>query len=244
MNSRESNPTQRFSGRAEAYHFGRPTYPPDAIDALIAGLGPPTDLVAADIGAGTGISSRALADIGVRVLAVEPNERMRAVATGHPLMSWVDGRAEATGLETQSVDLAVAFQAFHWFEAETAFAEFRRIARRRVAMVQYERDEQDRFTAAYGAAIRPYMTDATEERRARALERFSELAGASLMRTTVPARQVLTIEGLIARVKSTSYLPQDGPEAHALHEEVRALFGHASEDGTVALAMSVHVLVA
>lgn len=239
-----SDPTRRFSGRADAYHCGRPAYPPDALEALLEGLGSPTDLTVADIGAGTGISSRALADLGVRVLAVEPNAAMREAATPHPLVTWVDGRAEVTSLESQSVDVAVAFQAFHWFDPEAAFAEFRRVARSRVAVVQYERDEGDAFTAAYAAAIRPYMLEATEDLRARALVRFAELAGTRLRRTLVPSKQVLTIEGLIARVESTSYLPNRGDQAEALRNEIRALFNRWSEGGTVTLAMCVYVLVA
>ncbi|MBC7773083.1 MAG: SAM-dependent methyltransferase, partial [Pyrinomonadaceae bacterium] len=73
------NPTGRFSDRAEDYKKYRPSYPPDAIDAILDGLGPPASLLAADIGAGTGISSTLLAERGVRVFAVEPNPAMRSV---------------------------------------------------------------------------------------------------------------------------------------------------------------------
>ena len=81
----ELNPTSRFSDRADDYVKYRPGYPPAAIDAILNGLGPPASLVAADVGAGTGISARALADRGVRVLAVEPNAVMANAAVPHPL---------------------------------------------------------------------------------------------------------------------------------------------------------------
>ena len=74
------NPLSRFSDRAADYAKYRPSYPEEAIATIMEGLGNPSQLVAADIGAGTGISSRLLAERGVRVLAIEPNTEMREAA--------------------------------------------------------------------------------------------------------------------------------------------------------------------
>ena len=52
----ELNPIGRFSDRAIDYVKYRPGYPAEALDAILEGLRPPTQLVAADVGAGTGIS--------------------------------------------------------------------------------------------------------------------------------------------------------------------------------------------
>src|SRR5262245_49009958 len=95
------DPTGRFTQRADDYAVYRPTYPAAAIDAILDGLGAPARLVAADVGAGTGIASRLLAERGVRVLAVEPNAAMRAVAAAHPRVEAHVGTAEATGLAPQ-----------------------------------------------------------------------------------------------------------------------------------------------
>ena len=56
--------TDRFTGRADVYEAGRPSYPAESLDALFAGLGDPATLVVADLGAGTGISTRILAARG------------------------------------------------------------------------------------------------------------------------------------------------------------------------------------
>src|SRR5262245_30605191 len=93
----EMRPTERFEDRAADYSRFRPSYPAAAIDAAFAGLGAPPTLVAADVGAGTGISSRLLASRGARVIAIEPNAKMRAAAGPHPFVEWRDGRAEALG---------------------------------------------------------------------------------------------------------------------------------------------------
>ena len=73
----------RFDDRAADYVKYRPTYPAEAIDTILKGLGPPQRLLAVDIGAGTGISARLLADRGVHVIAVEPGEAMRGAAEPH-----------------------------------------------------------------------------------------------------------------------------------------------------------------
>ncbi|HWT05379.1 MAG TPA: SAM-dependent methyltransferase, partial [Xanthomonadales bacterium] len=66
--------TERFADRAGDYVAGRPSYPAAALDALFDGLGDAGDVLAADLGAGTGISSRLLAERGAQVLAIEPNQ--------------------------------------------------------------------------------------------------------------------------------------------------------------------------
>ena len=97
------DPTGRFSDRAAAYAQHRPDYPSAAIDAILDGLGDPAQLVAADLGSGTGISSRLLADRGVVVKAVEPNPEMRSAATPHERVELLDCVAERTGLANASV---------------------------------------------------------------------------------------------------------------------------------------------
>ncbi len=239
-----SEGTARFSGRAQAYAAHRPSYPKAAIDALLRGLGPEEQLIVADVGAGTGISANLLAQRVGTVVAVEPNEQMRERAEPRPNVHWESGSAEALPLPDKSVDVAVAFQAFHWFEPLRAFAQFARVARRRVALVQYERDETQPFSAAYGAIVKRYAVDETEALRMRTLETFSTLAGSALRRAVVPFKQRLTQEGVVGRVDSSSYLPHEGDAAQALRREICDLFGRFARDGFVEMAMNVYVLAA
>ncbi len=237
------DPTGRFGAQAAAYRRHRPGYPDAVLDLLLEGLGPPEGLAAADLGAGTGLSSRLLASRMGRVLAVEPDARMRAQAEAGANVVWVDGTAERTGLPDGAVDLAAFFQAFHWFDPDRAVAEFRRIARRRIALVQYERDETQPFARAYGALIRPHVLDDTEARRLRALEAFSEKAGPDVRRTVLAFGQTLDLEGLLGLLASSSYLPQDGEAARRLREEARDIFRVFERNGRIELARSLFVLV-
>ncbi len=116
-----------FTAQAEAYHRSRPNYPPALLDALATRLElRPGDAVA-DIGAGTGIFTRQLAERDYRVSAVEPNQAMRAFAEPHPNVTWHDGTFEASGLAPRSQRWAVAAQAFHWARPAEALAEMARI---------------------------------------------------------------------------------------------------------------------
>jgi hypothetical protein len=87
----------RFRDRAADYVKYRPTYPAAAIDAILDRLGAPDRMLAADIGAGTGISARLLGDRRVRVVAVEPGEAMRRAADPHRQVAWVAAKQRPPG---------------------------------------------------------------------------------------------------------------------------------------------------
>jgi SAM-dependent methyltransferase len=238
--------TERFSDRAGDYDAGRPSYPAAAIDVLFDGLGDPNDVFAVDLGAGTGISSRLLADHGASVIAVEPNQAMREAAQPHPRVEWMAASAEWTGLGEASTDLVTAFQAFHWFDHAKALEEIVRILRSggRAAVIYNERDENDAFTAAYGDIVRTYQTDETERRRADGLEAFAAFEGwVAKRRVEFRNEHQLGAEGVLARVRSTSYLPKTGPAAGELNAAMRALFEQHARDGSVVMLMRTIVVM-
>lgn len=91
------------------------------------------DLVAGkhvvELGAGTGIFTRQLAEHGQRVTAVEP-----VVATRSRLATSVEaavssGTAKETGLPDGVADAVVAATAWHWFDAPRALREVNRLLR-------------------------------------------------------------------------------------------------------------------
>src|SRR2546422_8646843 len=102
-----------FGAAAELYDRIRPSYPADAVRWLVGDE--PRRVV--DLGAGTGIFSRLLASLGHEVIAVEPDDGMRAkLAATSPGVAALDGSAESIPLPDESVDAAVAAQAYHWFD--------------------------------------------------------------------------------------------------------------------------------
>ena len=239
-----SDSTTRFSARADDYARYRPSYPREAIDAVLAGFSAPR---VADLGAGTGISSVLLAQAGARVFAIEPNAAMRAAIAQRADITVVDGTAEATTLPSQSVDVIGAFQAYHWFDPNRVLTEAARIGRERArfAAVWNERDEADPFVFAYSEIIRRYMTDDTEaKRRGTSVDDDLRRNGWSDVRV-LEFRHVVPVdwEALIGRTRSASYLPREGPHYDAMAAELRALYDRAGEFGGArfALVTSVHL---
>ncbi len=123
--------------------------------------------------------------------------------------------------------------------------EFRRIARRRAALLQYERDERDAFTKAYGDVVRAYATDDTEALRALALEVFA--AFPERARRSQRARfdrSGSTATRCSAAPHRRRICPQPVPQAERLRGDLRALFERFERDGFVQLATVTHVLAA
>jgi SAM-dependent methyltransferase len=112
-----------FGGAAADYASGRPHYPREALEWAT----PPGARRALDLGAGTGILTADLLELGLEVTAVEPLAEMRALIppAAHPL----DGTAEAIPLGDAEVDAVFVGQAWHWFEGTKALAETRRVLR-------------------------------------------------------------------------------------------------------------------
>jgi ubiquinone/menaquinone biosynthesis C-methylase UbiE len=146
-----TNPLDYFSDRGEDYEKYRPIYPASTIDAILSDFGSSTQVIAADIGAGTGIGARLLADRGIKVVAIEPNEDMRTAATSHENVEFLVGTAERIPLENTSVDLVTSFQAFHWFDFDKSLKEFRRILKPsgRLALTWSFWDQDDLVSKEY-----------------------------------------------------------------------------------------------
>ncbi|MCF3628382.1 class I SAM-dependent methyltransferase [Thalassospiraceae bacterium LMO-SO8] len=136
----QTDNTARFTGLAEVYEKFRPTYPAEALAAVRAYWAetPGVPRLLADIGGGTGISTRAmmaaLGDGGgdawtARV--VEPNGDMRAQASAaladRPDVSVVKGEAEALPFDDGTVGLLLAAQAAHWFDRPRFYADAARV---------------------------------------------------------------------------------------------------------------------
>src|SRR5262245_57135737 len=228
------NPTGRFSDRAEDYRRYRPDYPAAALDAILEGLGEPTARIAADVGAGTGISARQLAARGVRVHAVEPNAEMRTAAAPHERVTWRAGTAEATGLGTASVDLVVCAQAFHWFRLPDALAEFHRILKPsgRLAVMWNTRDRGNALTRGYTEAIE--AVDGEDPLERMRFEPAAVTAGgffAGPAESRFPHAQVLDRAGLVGRALSASYVPREGERFARLQAMLDALWEREHDAG-------------
>jgi SAM-dependent methyltransferase len=115
-----------FAAQARVYE-ARPGYPSALLDLLIEHVGVRARDAVAEVGAGTGIFTRHLAERGLSVTAIEPSREMRAKAPDLDGVTWKPGSGEQTGLASASQRWLVAAQSFHWIDTERGLAEARRV---------------------------------------------------------------------------------------------------------------------
>jgi SAM-dependent methyltransferase len=116
----------------EDYDRGRPGYPTEVV--RIPGL--PSSATVVDVGAGTGKLTRLLVTTFARVVAVEPDDRMRGrLAVLCPEAETLAGSGEQMPLASASADAVFAAQSFHWFANERGLAEIARVLRPGGALV-------------------------------------------------------------------------------------------------------------
>ena len=233
-----------FSQKVAAYVASRPDYPAALFDAL-QGLGVLSpDKTVADIGAGTGLLTRALLPRARHVTAIEPSDEMRAACdaqlAGHDNYRSLCGTAEHSALDDASVDLVTAAQAFHWFDIDAARQEFLRVLHPagQVALVWNDRVRtdplhiaMDEVFATHGGARRGAML--AHENRSD-VPRF--FGGGPVHEIDLPHEHRLDREGLRALAFSRSYMP--GPETEAgraAAREIEAIFERFARDGSVAV---------
>ncbi|WP_052055767.1 class I SAM-dependent methyltransferase [Myxosarcina sp. GI1] len=245
----QMNPQGRFSNRAEDYAKYRPSYPTEAIEFILEGWQDSAKLTAVDIGAGTGISSRLLADKKVKVIAIEPNGAMRQAATPHPLVKYRDGNAENTNLPNSSVDLVTCFQSFHWFEIEPTLREFQRILKPegKIALVWNDRDidGKDEFTRQHGQIIDKVGGKSSVAHR---MNKYHEQYISSLLPNvryrSFPYRQPLDKTSLIGLAMSSSYIPKAGVSHQQLVNDLNELHSqHCDRQSLVYLYYKTSVYV-
>jgi SAM-dependent methyltransferase len=245
--------TRRFSDRVADYVRYRPSYPRDVVGFLHDTCGVASGALVADIGAGTGISTRLFLEAGHPVIAVEPNQAMRDTAieslSGYAGFRAVSGTAEATTLEDAGVDLVIAGQAFHWFDPASARREFARILKPGGLVALFWNSRLltgSAFLEGYEALLRRYGVDYSE-----VAERYSDDAAMSAWfgarfahKAVFPNAQVLDFVGLEGRLMSSSYAPKAGhPNHQPLVAALRDLFDRTAQNGTVDFAYSTRLYV-
>lgn len=228
MDGHESGPAPpralSFGPAAEQYDRHRPGYPEEA---LRWALGERPGRVV-DLGAGTGILTRALAALGHDVTPVEPDPAMRArLAAGSPGLTPLAGFAEQIPLPDSCVDAVIAGQAYHWFDREPAHAEVARVLRPGgvFAVISNLRDESVPWVAALST-----ITDddtAGSERGIREPRHLADSFGprfGPVERAIFPHTPSYTPDTLVGLVATRSYYLTAAPERQReLDRRVREL---------------------
>lgn len=239
-----SDTIRRFDERVANYVAYRPKYPAAVAECLRAELGLGPGAVVADVGSGTGLLSELLLRAGCAVYGVEPNAAMRAAAEallrGDDNFTSVAGTAEATTLAAASVDFVTAGQAFHWFDAEGARREFRRVLRpggSTVLVWNVRRLDATPFLRAYERLLREFGTDYTQVNCEQLPEeRIAAFFAYAYERRVFPNEQRFDFAGLRGRLLSSSYVPLAGQPGHEpMLAALRRLFDLHQQAGQVTI---------
>jgi len=243
-------PTERFSDRVANYVKYRPSYPDGVIATLKGTCGLSASSVVADVGSGTGILTRLLLETGAEVFAVEPNTEMRLAAerllAEFPRFASRDGRAEATGLVPDSMDIITVAQAFHWFDWDQTKDEFERIIKPGgwVALIWNERRTGSPFGQAYESLLLAHAAEyaAVDHRRITDDDIAAFFEPAEVLTATFENHQTFDFESLQGRVMSSSYAPtEEDPKHETLMTQLRAIFDAHATGGTVQFEYDTHM---
>lgn len=245
-----SDTVNRFTNRVDNYVKYRPSYPPEMFEVFAREMNWNEGSVVVDIGSGTGLSAKPFLERGNRVIGIEPNAAMRDAADeflkDFPKFENLDGTAEATNLPAAYADLVIAAQAYHWFDADRAKAEFKRILKTcgHLALIWNERllDAND-FLIEYEELLKEFANDYAAVRHDRIdVENLCERFGKSFSHASFPNSQTFDFEGLKGRMLSSSYMPSEAdPKTAELTAKLRTLFDKYSEDGKIQVLYQTNI---
>ena len=242
MNNSDS--TQRFSNRVENYIKYRPGYPLEIIDFLKKECALSESTIIADIGSGTGISTKLFLNNRNKVYGVEPNSEMRKAAENflkeYPEFISVNGTAEITTLESNSVDMIISGQAFHWFDKQECKSEFKRIIKQEgyVILIWNEKTESNDFMKSYYDLLKIYGTDYEKVNHSTntddiVIDKF--YSPYIFSKKIFDYRQSLDYKGLEGRLLSSSYIPLEGENYDKMIEDLKNLFEKYNVNGEIAM---------
>lgn len=248
MAGNNNRSTARFSDRVQNYTRYRPSYPISAIDWLIREYHLNAASGVADIGSGTGIFSDLLMSAGLSVTSIEPNDEMRMESdrlhSHNPLYTSLSGTAEATMLETDSVDIIVAAQSFHWFDSTPTKREFRRILKPNgvLALVWNKRDQSTDFQSEYESVLGTLPEYRKVKHTRLNVDDIKKFFSDDMQFSVFENGQDFNKAGFRGRVFSSSYTPSPGDVAYPeFSRTIDHLFDQYSREGMLSFSYRTEV---
>ncbi|MEJ2614579.1 MAG: class I SAM-dependent methyltransferase [Ignavibacteriaceae bacterium] len=235
------NSKERFSNRVENYIKYRPGYPKEIITFLSEEINFNSFWIVADIGSGTGILSKLFLDNGNFVFCVEPNNEMRKAGeqqlSNYTHFKSINGSSENTVLETSSIDLISAGQAFHWFDVQKSREEFKRILKKKgyVSLICNNRKTTtSKFLREYENLLINFSVDYKLVDHKNVNEKILSGFFNSYELKTFSNYQIFNFEELKGRLLSSSYAPMPEQSGYKqMIERLKRIFNQNKIDGKV-----------
>ena len=140
---------------AKRYAKGRPYHHRRTVERCLALSRSSSDGLALDVACGTGLSTRALAELGFRVVGVDLTPAMVAVAHQQEGLPFVVAAAETLPVSDGSVAVVTVGSGLHWFDGSRFCAEAVRVLAPGGTLLVYEHAgvaaaDDERFSAWIG----------------------------------------------------------------------------------------------
>ncbi|MCB2048367.1 MAG: methyltransferase domain-containing protein [Novosphingobium sp.] len=121
-----------FGKTASDYRKYRAGFPDQFFERICAQFDLRPGMSALDLGTGTGTVARGLAQLGLKVTALDPSTALMDQASAMDReagvsIDYIEGKAEALPFKAGSYDLVTAGQCWHWFDRPQAAGEVMRV---------------------------------------------------------------------------------------------------------------------
>lgn len=151
-----------FGAQAQAYGAARVALPEALFDYLEERRGQRTHVL--DMGCGTGIPSRQMADRGLQVTGSDRDGRMieqaRRDSAGYDI-EYVVALANKQSFEDGTFEIITIFSAFHWFTDDASLAEVRRLLCKEGLFFVVNKNETGDMKMDIHRTLVPYIAEET-----------------------------------------------------------------------------------
>jgi SAM-dependent methyltransferase len=216
-----------FDRVAELYERTRPEYPVAAIEWMVEQLGIDGRSTVLDLAAGTGKLTRALVPLAGRVIAVEPGPAMLAeLVRAVPEAEAILGAAEAIPLADDAVDAVACGQSFHWFRADEALPEIRRVLRGGggLGLIWNLRHPDDEFQQEVSVFLEPFVPSGRTPVPTSVAGLIDETPFGDVTSKAFSFEHELDADAVVARIASISFVAAADRKRQAdLERSLRAL---------------------
>lgn len=240
-----------FNNKTKEYALGRPSYQTEVLKK-IKELGINENSSIADIGAGTGLLTNLLGELGCNVLAIEPNEYMleecKKYCSNNKTIEFINAPAEETTLKENSVDVITIAQAFHWFDKQLCKKEFQRILKKDgyVIILFNEMQLDSQLAKEYTSILHKYKVKTNAGISADFdpdKEKFN-FFGQDYTKLYYDNWHTLTEEGFVGGALSLSYTPSKQDSTYdEFVAELQKIFSKYQQNGKVAFHYKTEVCI-
>ena len=233
-----------FGAVAQIYDNARPPYAKELMDYVASFCQEKRVL---DMGCGTGIATRQLAERAVHVVGCDGDGRMIAVARSHqqPSIDYVVAPADSLPFGDQAFDAVTAFTAFHFFYDPASVAGVQRVMKKNGLFIVAEgiknHNEQDYFKVC----VEEVITDKLSKRNGINVDEIYKTSGLErIARQEFQYELQYSVEKYLLYMQSRSYW-NDVPmnQRQMVLDHVRRCFNEKYPDNRVPVPRHYGVVV-